>query len=204
MVNGTLLKHRPRWREYMDFLCLFVTRPGRIGAPCPSSIAMAEAMVANCALNSASVVVELGPGTGAFTGHILKELSPRATFMPVELDPVCVALLTERFPGLKVYCESAERLPELLRQTGQSQVDCIISGLPWANMPPGVQQRILGAVIKTLRPDGVFNTFTYLHARWLPTARKFRALLKTQFSQVQHSPVVWRNMPPAFIYRCKR
>lgn len=204
MANGTLTNHRPRWREYVDFLRLFITRPGRIGALCPSSIAMAEAMMENCPLSSASVVVELGPGTGAFTERILGKLSPKTAFLPIELDPACVSLLTERFPGLKVYCDSAERLPELLKQAGHAHVDCVISGLPWANMPAHAQRRILEAVVQTLRPNGVFNTFTYLHARWLPSACQFRALLRTKFSEVRLSPVVWRNMPPAYIYRCVR
>jgi len=161
-------------------------------------------MVVNCPLSSASVVVELGPGTGAVTGLILKRISRGTLFLPIELDPACVAVLKERFPGVKVFADSAERLPELVRQAGKSQVDCVISGLPWANMPQKLQQRILGAIVECLPPGGVFNTFAYVHACWLPTARRFRASLANYFSEVQLSPVVWRNVPPAIVYRCTR
>jgi phospholipid N-methyltransferase len=55
-----------------------------------------------------------------------------------------------------------------------------------------------------MRPGARFATFAYSHAAWMPPARKFRELLDSRFSQVETSKVVWRNVPPAFVYRCRK
>ena len=161
-------------------------------------------MLQDCDLKSAGVVVELGPGTGAFTRLILERLSPRTLFLALELDQTCVARLRGELEGVAVYHDSAERLVHYLTRHDREQADCVISGLPWTNMRPHVQDRILNAVIQCLAPKGVFTTFAYAHAYWLPTAVRFRKRLKQHFGSVKTSRLVWRNLPPAYVYRCRR
>jgi phospholipid N-methyltransferase len=200
----TLAQPASGWQERLTFLGAFLRRPGRIGAIGPSSAALAEVMLHGCNLKEADTVVELGPGTGAFTAHILKRMGRKTTFLAIELDPTCVSQLCRRFPGLKVHQESAGNLPKLLPLHGKTQVDCVISGLPWANMPLGTQQQVLSAVVNSIRHGGVFQTFAYVHACWFPTARRFRQMLEASFPQVTKSPIVWKNLPPAFVYHCVR
>jgi phospholipid N-methyltransferase len=80
----------------------------------------------------------------------------------------------------------------------------IVSGLPWASTPFALQKRILAAIVRSLAPTGRFTTFAYLPARWMPGAIRFRRQLEASFGHVELSPVVWRNLPPAFVYRCGR
>ena len=35
-------------------------------------------------------------------------------------------------------------------------------------------------------------------------AKRFAGLLPNYFTTVSKSPVVWKNVPPAFVYRCRR
>jgi phospholipid N-methyltransferase len=58
--------------------------------------------------------------------------------------------------------------------------------------------------LECLSPKGVFTTFAYAHAYWLPTAVRFRKRLKAHFGSVKTSRLVWRNVPPAYVYRCRR
>ena len=176
----------------------------RVGAPCPSSPALARAMLQDCDLKSARTVVELGPGTGAFTRLILERIGAQTLFLALELDQACVARMREELPRVKVYHDSAERLAHYLNQPGHDQAEVIISGLPWTNMRPRIQDRILDAVLECLSPKGVFTTFAYAHAYWLPTAVRFRKRLKAHFGSVKTSRLVWRNVPPAYVYRCRR
>ena len=190
--------------EHIEFFEAFIREPASVGALSPSSRALALAMIRNCDLRNAETVVELGPGTGAFTGPILERIGKCTTFLAMELDPLHARRLKGRFPGVAVYNDSAERMPEYLALHPNPKADYVISGLPWANIPPEAQEKIMDAILASLAPRGVFTTFAYVHARWLPKARRFRRALEQRFERVEISQVIWKNLPPAFVYRCSR
>lgn len=190
--------------ESLRFLREFIRRPTRVGAIAPSSRWLARTMVESGDLRKADTVVELGPGTGSFTRAILDRIAPSATFFVMEVNAEFATSLRRRFPDLTVHNDSAERLPEYLPAHGKSAVDCILSGLPWASLPMPVQEGVMSAVVESLRPGGTFATFAYLHALYLPNARRFRKRLEDLFTRVELSPVVWLNVPPAFVYRCTK
>jgi len=185
----------------LRFLSEFAREPFRVGALLPSSQALARVVVGSCEIESDALVVELGAGTGSFTGLLLKRVRGRGRLIAVEINPTHVGILRRRFPQREIVEDSAENLPRYL---GGRQASCVVSGLPWAAMPGPLQDRILEAVLESLRPDGQFIAFAYAHARWFPTARRFRARLREGFKRVETSPVVWWNLPPAYVYRCWR
>lgn len=188
--------------EHIAFLQSFIREPASVGALSPSSKALAREMIGGFGLRNADTVVELGPGTGAFTHLIRQSIGDRTTLLALELDPVHVRTLQQRFAGLTVYNESAERLVECLAWSGKSEAEYIVSGLPWANVPTETQRRILDAILASLAPGGVFSTFAYCHAHWMPKARQFQQGLRERFENVETSRVVWRNLPPAVVYKC--
>ncbi|TMQ00074.1 MAG: hypothetical protein E6L09_07495 [Verrucomicrobia bacterium] len=200
---GFLGKLDPAMVERLEFLGAFLREPARVGSFAPSSPALAKAMLRGCALSNAKTVVEFGPGTGAFTRLILERIGRHTTFFALELDEKHVRGLRQRFPGLNVYRDSAAEIQKYLARHRRKKADYIISGLPWANMPVQVQEQILSSVLASLAPDGMFTTFTYVHAFWHPRARRFRPRLECFFAEVKTSRIVWRNVPPAFVYRCR-
>jgi len=200
---GFLEKLDPAMAERLRFLSAFLREPARVGSLSPSSLALAQAMLRGCDLRNARTVVEFGAGTGAFTRLILERIGGHTAFLALELDDKHVRELRQRFPGVHVYRDSAERVQKYLADHRRKKADYIISGLPWANMPVNEQERILDAVIHSLTPDGLFTTFAYVHARCLPGARRFRERLEHYFVDVKTSRIVWRNLPPAFVYRCR-
>jgi len=191
-------------RGRLKFLSAFLREPLRVGSFWPSSPELSEQIVQGCDLPSREMVVELGPGTGAFTSLILDGVKKKSRFFAVELNKMNVRELRKRFPRLQVYADSAERLPKYLRLHDDAKADCIISGLAWGNMLPATQNRIFDAVLDSLAPGGLFTTFAYVHAKWLPTSLRFRKRLFRHFPKVEITPIVWRNLPPAFVYRCWR
>ena len=190
--------------EYAKFLRVFLRAPGLTSAIMPSSPWLAELMTENMRLGEAKVVVELGAGTGAFTRAILKELNPAAAFVAVEINPLFANHLMRRYPRVQVVRDSAERLGEHLQALGHGAADCVLSGLPWAGFKGEEQQRILRAVLEVLRPGGYLATYAYNHTAWLPGGRRFRKLLRASFSSVTTTRTEWRNLPPAFVYRCRK
>jgi phospholipid N-methyltransferase len=186
------------------FLASFICRPIATGAIVPSSRYLARRMVEDMALGEASTVVELGPGTGAFTGSIQALLKPEALFLAVELNEGFAAVLREQFPTVGIINESAEKLSSILAARGRTHADSVLCSLPWAAFPRDLQERLIKAIVEALRPGGRFCTFAYTHASLLPAARRFRELLNANFASVKPSRTVWRNLPPAFVYRCEK
>ncbi|MCL4181570.1 MAG: SAM-dependent methyltransferase [Verrucomicrobia bacterium] len=188
--------------ERLQFLAAFIRNPAAVGSLWPSSPTLARATLSNCDLRSARLVVELGPGTGAFTRVILDRLGEQTEFFVIELDSNSTLQLRRRFPGLHVVNDSAENLTRHVEKTGK-KADYIISGLPWANMNPELQDRILDNIIDSLAERGAFTTFGYWHASLLPASRRFRVRLEKRFGVVRRSHVIWKNVPPAIFYSCR-
>ncbi len=191
-------------RDRARFLAAFMRRPFDTGAITPSSAYLAEAMVEGMGISEADTVVELGPGTGVFTGVIEKQLKPNARFLSFEINPQLAEGLKNRFPRVQVVIDSVENIRLHLDAAGGQEVCATISGLPWAAFSPDRQQKLLDATVQAMKPGGRFATFAYSHAAWLPPGRRFRELLDSRFAQVETSKVVWRNTPPAFVYRCRK
>ncbi|TDI13066.1 MAG: methyltransferase domain-containing protein [Acidobacteria bacterium] len=161
-------------------------------------------MVESVDWDRARAVVEAGPGTGAITGEILTRLRQGTLFFAVELHPGLGEICRRHYPQVTLVQDSIENLSRLCRQQGVEQVDCVISGLPWASFSAERQWDLLDAIVSVLPPGGQFVTFAYLQGVILPAARRFHALLKDRFSEVSRSRVTWTNVPPAFVYRCRR
>lgn len=161
-------------------------------------------MVSGVDAQSPSVVVEFGPGTGPFTEAILVRLGPGSHLIAIEQNDTFASILRTKFPGLDLVHGSVEALPEILQARGGRPADCIISGLPWASFDAALQRRIVAAAANSLRQGGSFATFAYVHGLMLPAAWRFRRLLQSTFRDVRQSEIVWRNLPPAFVYRCTK
>lgn len=190
--------------EYAKFFKVFLRAPALTSAIMPSSPWLAERMVADIGLEQAKVVVELGPGTGAFTRAIQKEISPSTFYLAVEIDKVFASHLKRQYPRVHIINDSAERLDQHLQSLGHASADCVLSGLPWAGFKPDEQQRVLSAVVRALKPGGMMTTYAFNHVAWRSKARHFRQLLESNFSEVTTTRTEWRNLPPAFVYRCRK
>ena len=182
----------------------FVKNPGEIGAICPSSPFLAETIVSDISLENASTIVEIGPGTGVFTKAIIRKKRDDANFFVIELNEGLYNQFQKRFPGISAHNNCASELSEIMKKENVTSIDVVISGLPWASFPETLQNDILGSVFESLSPGGTFATFAYLQGFLMKGAHRFKKLLKTKFDQVDTSRVVWRNLPPAFVYRCRK
>ena len=195
-------------REYtiprVKFLKEFIANPATIGAIAPSSSYLARTIIDEIGLESAEAILEYGPGTGAFTGYILGRLGGGTKFAAIELNPKFAASFRTRYPEVHLFEDSVANARSICDQAGIGLVDCIISGLPWAAFPVSLQVKILDEMMRVLKPGGKFVTFAYVHGLPLPPARRFKALLPQYFTSISKSRVVWRNLPPAFVYRCRR
>lgn len=187
-----------------QFLREFLRAPLNVGAIWPSSPALARRIVDSARVREAARVVELGPGSGAFTGTILSSLKPDAKFLAIEKSEALADEVARRFPSARVRHGCATELSAHLREEDFGSPESVVSGLPWAVFPDGLQRTILGELRSTLAPGATFSTFAYFGPHNLPSGRKFRSVLHETFSSVRRTPVVLANFPPAFVYVCTR
>ncbi|MBB2915457.1 phospholipid N-methyltransferase [Streptosporangium becharense] len=186
------------------FLRQWIRSPGTVGAVAPSSRRLAEEVASPIPHRGDPVIVELGPGTGAFTAEIQRRLGGRGHHMAVEINPELAGFLAARNPGVDVVVGDAAKLPELLRERGLERADAVVSGLPWAAFSDETQTRLLDAVTAIMGPHTAFTTFAYSFAKRLPPARRFRSRLLSTFEEVVVGRTVWGNLPPAFVYHARR
>jgi phospholipid N-methyltransferase len=188
----------------MGFLREFIANPTKTGSITPSSRHLARTIVEGLDLRSADTVLEYGPGTGVFTEFVLREMRPGAKFAAIELNPHFAEAFKLRYPDVLLFEDSVSNVEELCKRAAVQSVDCIVSGLPWATFSESLQVECLNAMMRVLKPGGQFVTFSYLHSLALTGSRRFANRLPEYFKTVSKSPVVWLNLPPAFVYRCRR
>jgi phospholipid N-methyltransferase len=163
--------------------------PAVIGSVAPSGPSLAGLMTHD--LRSGMRVLELGPGSGAITEHILKKLKNPADLTLVEYDQELAAVCGKKFPGVSVHCGDAETL--LARDA--AYYDAIISGIPFAAMDKAKRQRVFNHVRDRLNNGGTFIMFQYS----VTTLNELKAIfreVKTGFTPL--------NIPPAFVFFCKK
>ncbi|MFI7209767.1 class I SAM-dependent methyltransferase [Micromonospora maritima] len=186
------------------FLGQFARHPFATGAVLPSGSVLARDITAAVPRTGQPLVVELGPGTGAFTRTIQQRLAGRGQHLAVELNPDFAAALARRHPTVQVVRADAATLDRVLADRHLPAADVVVSGLPWAAFGAGRQIAVLDAVLRALRPGGAFTTFAYRHALTTRPARRFRRLLTGSFEEVTVGRTVWSNLPPALVYHCRR
>lgn len=189
--------------DYPRFASAFVSNPMQIGAVAPSSSRLAREVVGWIDWPCVDTVLEYGPGTGVFTRVILASKRPDARFIAIENHAVFVDVLKARFPGLTVSNDSVNCVQSICKVQGIHSIDAIVSGLPWASFSDRQQVALLESTLGVLKRGGQFTTFAYLHGLLIPAARRFADRLRDAFTEVEMSRTVWRNLPPAFIYRCR-
>ncbi len=188
-----------RHRHSLEFLKAFIRNPGSVGAIVPSAPELARAMVSGLDVGPGESVLELGPGTGAFTAQIRNMLPDKRCYLGIEREAGFVELLEEKFPDLQFVAASAEDASFLHETSGLGPVSVIISSLPFATLLASVRDNIINSLEELMAPGCVFRTFQYVHAYPLPSAIRFRRDMEAHFGQCHRSQAILPNVPPAYV-----
>jgi len=182
----------------------FFLHPLSTGSITPSSKYLAKKYVTLAEIPRRSMVVELGSGNGCVTKEILPLLHPSADYFSIEINPNLVERYRENCPTGLVYEDTIEQLPKYLKEHGKDSCDCIISGIPWTNFSPQKQTELTQGIYDSLAPGGIFLTMVYIQSPYVPTGKSYQKLINGLFSSVEQSTLVWRNIPPAYLYTCTK
>lgn len=179
--------------ERLLFLRSFLAHPARVGAVLPTSARAVSDMLDLADLGSASLVVELGSGTGSHTGPILGRLGPDARLVAFEIDRSLAASLRVRLtdPRLRVVEGSAEQVE---RELEGERPQVVVSALPFTSLPGDLGVEILASVARVLAPGGALLVLQY--------SPLIASGLRQLFRRVERR-VTLLNVPPAFLYACR-
>ena len=191
-----------RLEDASYFLQRFLRSPKNIASVLPSSRYLADCMFRNLHLKNGDVVIEFGPGTGSFTWEIqrLRQAGVMVRYLGVEKDPGMYEYIRQRFRNLDFILGDAIDTVAHCKELNLPPAAAVISGLPLILMPSRDQCGIVNAARASLRPDGVFRTFSYVHSYPSKSAGRLREMMQRSFSTFDLSKPVVRNVPPAFLY----
>ncbi len=157
-------------------------------------------MMQSSEVSKARHILELGPGTGAFTAAIQDSMPKDSSYLGIEINTIFASQLQTRFPKMPFTVSGAQEFDFVSYLKDREPIDVIVSGLPWTAFPRSLQEAILGNVLPHLAPNGRFATFAYYGFHQLPSGQRFRDLLHQKLTGVETSRVVWANLPPAIVY----
>lgn len=204
--------HRVFWRQFRQH---FHTT----GSVMPSGRFLGHALTRYVGHQpSGQRILEVGPGTGAVTTHILSRLSGSDRLDLVEVNEHFVARLRERFstePKFRSVAHQTRVLHQKIEDLNEPDgYDLIISGLPLNNFSVSAVEQILAVMARLLRPDGTLSFFEYIAirpARALVSGKAERARLRGIGQALTNvlgpheirRDWVWPNFPPAWVHHTR-
>lgn len=183
-------------QDRATFLRSFVRDWRTIGSVTPSSRYLVGAMLDQIDFGRVRRVVEYGPGTGVFTGEVLRRLRADGALLALDTEEHFIADLRAKFPDPRLIAVrgSAAAIERHLSALGWDGAEVIISGIPYTAMPAPLREGILAASAAALAPGGRFVAYQY--------SPYIRPLLGTLYRRVATHWVA-RNVPPAFFFVCE-
>ena len=168
----------------LSFISEFLKYPREIGTFTQSSRVLAKKIARE--INGSTEVVEFGPGIGAVTVEILRQLPENGRLTCFEINPkFCGYLEKIDDPRLRVINDDANNCKQYI-----DDLECVISGLPLTLLGKSKIEKILGIICKSK---------SYIQLQYTPFLGK---RMRNYFFEVRLI-FVPLNLPPAFVYVCR-
>lgn len=186
-----------RTTEALMFFRAWLSAPLRVASITPSGKALSVLMTSEISRRTGTVI-ELGPGTGAFTQALLDQGVPEENLILVKYGFTFIAQLEGRFPLATTFQMDAAHLRKLVIPI-KTPIGAVVSGLPHLSMSPRKVLAILEGAFFHLNQNGAFYQFTY--GPRCPIARPLLDRLGLKAVRVGGTLA---NIPPAAVYRISR
>ncbi len=181
-----------------SFIRQFVKNKKMIGAILPSSYFLRKKILQKIEQKDLNIV-EFGPGTGAFTFKILKKISQKSNFLVFELNEHFYKKLQKKIkdPRVKLINDSAENIKNHLNEFNLEHVDIIVSSLPIANFSSELRDSILKKSFDCLINNGLYIQYQY-------SKNALEEIQAIYLIKNVNTEFVFINIPPAWVYTCKK
>ena len=203
-----------------EFFKGILKNPKNVGAFSPCSKFVAKEITKKVSDCSGDVnILEVGAGTGQFTTKIekilteLKDNQKISSYIydVVELNPEFCAVLKEKFkdnPNIKIHCI------DISKWQSDYKYDCIISAVPFGNIPNDIVKNILSNYENIIKNGGLLS---YVELMFLPQIKRSftfgeskkligeKQSIIDQFREkyLIETVYIWKNITPAYVYHLK-
>ena len=183
------------------------------GSILPSSRGLARALASPFRRRPGPArILEVGPGTGAVTQEILRQLGPNDQLDIVEINAHFVDVLRRRFDEESIFQARKSQATlihaPLQEIPGHAVYDYVVSGLPLNNFPLALVREIFRSYQRLLKLTGILSYFEYLAIRNVKTAvvtpkerQRLRVLGRFLDRRIRAFQIdqqwVFLNIPPA-------
>jgi phosphatidylethanolamine/phosphatidyl-N-methylethanolamine N-methyltransferase len=194
------------------FATEIIRRPGEVGAIAPSSKYLGYE-ISNYVVSPEQPinVIEVGPGTGAFTQIIADKLKPKDRLDVIEYNAPFVEVLKEKmkgYPNVHIHCISiTDWKPDY-------KYDIMVSSLPFNVFSEDFVKAILSHYENIMKPDSMISYFEYM---LFPSLKKMLLTgeKKNEFQKLHsilgdfrnkyeiNTKKVFLNFPPAYVHNLK-
>lgn len=150
--------------KHWTFFRAFLKSPRVVASVVPSSSHVERRVVTAAAPATASLVVELGAGTGGTTQSLLNSMGPQTRLLVIERTADFIENLEQiNDVRLNVVHGCASSIGAQLKQREYPAADAVISGIPFSTLPEQLAAEIISAVHEALRPGGKFVAYQFTH-----------------------------------------
>jgi phospholipid N-methyltransferase len=178
-------------KNTITFLKSFATDKD-VASITPSSMYCVRKLCEHIDFNTTKTIVEYGGGTGVFTKHFLKKMSPDARLFVFETNDNFVKTLSKiNDDRLTIFHDSVENLIDLLPEELIGNIDHVVSGIPFSFFDWEMKIDILNKTQKALSNSGSFLAYQ--------TSGHLKKPLTEVFNNYT-TDFCWKNIPPYFIY----
>jgi phospholipid N-methyltransferase len=191
-----------RFSEFVFFFNRFLRKPANVASICPSSRHLSRKMVTDLQFRPDDVILEFGPGTGAFTRevHGLQQGNRVPCYLGIEKDPNMHDYLVRTFDDLHFVRGDVRDVKSICGARNFPPATVVICGVPLTLMDDDALSGLLSDVSDCMADTAVFRAFSYLHCYPTAAASRLRAHLRASFEGDYDSAPVIRNLPPALVF----
>jgi phosphatidylethanolamine/phosphatidyl-N-methylethanolamine N-methyltransferase len=160
-------------------------------------------------------ILEVGPGTGAVTRHIIRRMRPADKLDLVEINENFATFLNEQFrddPEFRpVGARATVHATRIEDLRADSPYDVIISGLPLNNFTAAEVEGVLTTLRRLCASGGTVTFFQYMGIRRVKAAisgpserARLRGIGQVLKKALESHEIrrdwVWQNVPPAWVH----
>jgi len=178
-----------------QFLLNALKQPLKTGTFLPSQKYLIQKMIAPIDAKRCRCVVEFGAGDGCITRKLRRKLPSDCLLLSFEINKEFLRNKRSFSKDVVFVHDDVVHLEKYLAQYNVLELDYIVSSLPLTNIPKEKMMQILQIANKYLKKDGLFIQYQYSPA-------SLRSVKQVFFDvDVQFTPL---NLPPAFVYVCRK